>query len=93
MILEKNKKTSQFFSFNENHNNLFELYEGWNNSILVKFNLNHEDIIDNLFFQEKIKKISNKEKILVVVSGRLEISKNGKKIILKKYDSLNFNFY
>ena len=93
MILEKNKKTSQFFSFNENHNNLFELYEGWNNSILVKFNLNHEDIIDNLFFQEKIKKISNKEKILVVVSGRLEISKNGKKIILREYDALNFNFY
>ena len=93
MILEKNKKTSQFFTFDENYNNLFELYEGWNNSILVKFNLNHEDTIDNLFFQKKIKKISNKEKILVVVSGGLEISKNGKKIILREYDALNFNFY
>ena len=58
---------------------MFQIYKGWNKSIVIKFNLKKYDKINTAFFSKYFRNIVNKEKILVVVSGNIEIKKNEKK--------------
>lgn len=80
MILKKKIKTqSRFFDFKQNRNSIYQIFKGWNNSIIIKFNLKKKDKISNSFFEENFKSIHNKEKIIVLTSGNIEISEENKK--------------
>ncbi len=83
---------SQFFEFQQNQNPIFQSHSGWNNSLIIKFNLKKNDEINSAFFKKNFQSIVNKEKILVVTSGHVEISKENKKLSLTKFDALNFFF-
>jgi hypothetical protein len=82
---------SQFFKFKQAENPLVQIHKGWNKSIIAKFTLKKDDEINEIFFKKNFSFIINKEKILVVTSGKIEIKKNEKVLVLKEFDALNFS--
>ena len=86
------KPQSKFFDFQQNQNERFQSYNGWNNSQVIKFNLKKNDEINTAFFKKYFESILDKEKILVVTSGHIEINSKNKKLSLIKFDALNFSF-
>ncbi len=86
------KKKSRFFKFKKEKKSntpLISEYSGWNGSKVIKIKFRSGQIIDNNFIVKKFSTIANKEKILVITSGHLEIEINNKKYQLKKFDSLS----
>ena len=88
---KKIKTIFHFFKFNQNQSSIYQIFEGWNNSIIIKFNLKKKDKISNSFFEENFQSIHNKEKIIVLTTGNIEISEENKKILMSKFDALNFS--
>ena len=86
----ENNNQSQFFEFKNSNNPFYQYFNGWNNSIIIKFSLKNEDRIDSYFFKKHFPKIINKEKIIVVSSGKIDVTKKNKKIHLQEFDALNF---
>ena len=91
-MVEHNKIDSKFFKFNplEFSNKLnISIFKGWNQSIILKFNLKKKNFINNLFIKKYFPYIVNKEKLFVFTTGRVELKKDNKKIFLEKFDALN----
>ena len=86
------KKKSRFFKFKKEKKSntpLISEYSGWNGSKVIKIKFRSGQIIDNNFIVKKFSTIANKEKILVITSGHLEIEINNKKYQLKKFELLS----
>ena len=86
------KKKSKFFKFNikkKINTPYISEYSGWNGSKIIKIKLRSGQVIDNNFITKKFSSIANKEKILVITLGQLQIEINNKKHQLKKFDSLS----
>ncbi len=95
MLAQNNKNIeSKFFEF-ENLKSIndcvVKMHKGWNKSIVIKFCMKKENSINNLLIKKNFPSLINKEKIIVVTSGVIEIKKNNKKLIMKKFDALNFS--
>jgi len=91
MIME-NEIKSKFFEFiplNIKKNIEVSIFKGWNQSIIIKFNLKKNEFINNSFIKECFPHIANKEKIFLFASGRVELKKEKKKILLEKFDAFN----
>ena len=91
-MVEHNKIDSKFFKFNplEFSNKLnISIFKGWNQSIILKFNLKKKNFINNFFIKKFFPYIVNKEKLFVFTTGRVELKKDNKKIFLEKFDALN----
>ena len=81
------KKKSKFFKFNikkKINTPYISEYSGWNGSKIIKIKLRSGQVIDNNFITKKFSSIANKEKILVITLGQLQIEINNKKHQLKK---------
>ena len=95
MLAQNNKNIeSKFFEF-ENLKSIndcvVKMHKGWNKSIVIKFCMKKENSINNLLIKKNFPSLINKEKIIVVTSGVIDIKKNNKKLIMKKFDALNFS--
>ena len=88
MVLNRNPS---FLIFNRDQNERFQSYNGWNNSQVIKFNLKKMMKLILLFLKNILESILDKEKILVVTSGHIEINSKNKKLSLIKFDALNFS--
>lgn len=91
-MITENKIDSKFFEFsslNIKKGLDISFFKGWNKSIIIKFNLKKDNLINNLFIKKYFPYISNKEKLFVFTSGRVELKKNSKKVFLEKFDALN----
>ena len=95
MLGQKNNKIdSKFFEFKtlkSINDYIVKMHRGWNNSIIIKFSLKNKDSINNIFVKKYFPSVANKEKIIVITSGTIEIKKNNKKLLMKKFDALNFS--
>jgi len=91
-MIAKKKIESKFFEFvplGIKKNFRISIFKGWNQSIIIKFSLAKKNFINNLFIKKYFPYIANKEKIFVFTSGRVELKKESKKILLEKFDALN----
>jgi len=82
---------SNYFEFkNRQLNNLFfSEFKGWNGLLIQSLELPKNLTLNNQSFFSEEFDISNKEKIIVVTNGEIEISLGEKKYLLKKFDALN----
>lgn len=89
---EINEITSKYFNFNllnEFKENEVSKYEGWHGLYLIKINLKKNEELSSNYLKNKFPEIYNKEKILVVVKGQLQIETKSK-FVLNNYDALNY---
>ena len=90
--IETTQSKSKYFNFNEAVNfNLHKVstFEGWNELFVLKLNILKEEIISNSYFKKNFSKIYNKEKILVVVKGKLSFENEDNNFTLKEFDAVN----
>ena len=93
----KNSATeSNYFNFNDLNSKdssiNYSYFDGWNGLEIFKFKLIKNDILTKSFINFKIKNTEIKETIFVTTEGKLEVTLDDKKEILKEYDAVNF-FY
>jgi len=68
------------------------MHQGWSGLLVIKLNILKGTIIDNSYVQNKFSEISNKEKILTITSGKLEVTfVNKSKQTMEEYDSVSFS--
>ena len=85
---------SKFFEFKDldgTDDCVVKMHKGWNKSIVIKFCIKKKNLINNFFIKKHFPSLINKEKIIVVTSGAIEIKKKNKKLIMEKFDALNFS--
>jgi quercetin dioxygenase-like cupin family protein len=90
--IETTQSKSKYFNFNEAVNfNLHKVstFEGWNELFVLKLNILKEEIISNSYFKKNFSEIYNKEKILVVVKGKLSFENEDNNFTLKEFDAVN----
>ena len=84
---------SNYFKFKNNpsiKNFWFSEYKGWNGLIIMKLNLQNNAIIDNNSIKSKYFDVSDKEKIIILVKGNIEVKSNNKTYSLNEFDAVNF---
>ena len=85
---------SKYFNFNKVLNfNLHKVskFEGWNELFVLKLDVSKGETILNSYFEKNFLEIYNKEKILVVISGRLSFENEENKFELREYDAVNIH--
>ena len=87
--MENNK--SRYFELNNNKNEKFSLseYLGWSGLLVMKLDFFKDTLIQNQLITSKYFDISDKEKIIVLVSGSIEIKLDNKVFSLKEFDAIN----
>ena len=84
---------SNYFKFKNDpsiNNFWFSEYKGWNGLIIMKLNLQNNAIIENNSIKSKYFDVSDKEKIIILVKGNIEVKSNNKTYSLKEFDAVNF---
>lgn len=84
---------SNYFKFKNDpsiNNFWFSEYKGWNGLIIMKLNLENNAIIDNNSIKSKYFDVSDKEKIIILVKGNIEVKSNNKTYSLNEFDAVNF---
>ena len=69
---------SKFFEFKDldgTDDCVVKMHKGWNKSIVIKFCIKKKNLINNFFIKKHFPSLINKEKIIVVTSGAIEIKK------------------
>ena len=81
------QQSSKYFDFIKDNkdSHLISNYLGWNSLLVVKFQLNKGSFLDNSEIDNKFNDLKGKQKIIVVVSGFLEIEIEDKKKNFKKF--------
>jgi quercetin dioxygenase-like cupin family protein len=90
--IETTQSKSKYFNFNEVVNfNLHKVsaFEGWNKIFVLKLNILKEEIISNSYFKKNFSEIYNKEKILVVIKGKLSFENEDNNFKLREFDAVN----
>ena len=90
-----NKNLIKYFNFNEttrSDNCISSVHRGWSGLLIIKLKISKGSIVDNTYIQNNFFEISNKEKILTVISGKLEVTFDNKaQKIMEEYDSVSFS--
>lgn len=84
---------SNYFKFKNDpsiNNFWFSEYKGWNGLIIMKLNLQNNSIIENNSIKSKYFDVSDKEKIIILVKGNIEVKSNNKTYSLNEFDAVNF---
>ena len=84
---------SNYFKFKNNpsiKNFWFSEYKGWNGLIIMKLNLQNNAIIENNSIKSKYFDVNDKEKIIILVKGNIEVKSNNKTYSLNEFDAVNF---
>ena len=68
----------------------FSEYKGWNGLIIMKLNLQNNAIIENNSIKSKYFDVNDKEKIIILVKGNIEVKSNNKTYSLNEFDAVNF---
>ncbi len=85
------QQPSNYFDFIKDNkdNQITSNYLGWNSLLVAKFQLNKGSFLDNSKIDNKFNDLKSKQKIIVVVSGSLEIEIEDKKKTLKDFDAID----
>ena len=84
---------SKYFNFNDNLKSKHvssSHYTGWNGLLIIKLNITKDGIIDNDYIETNFPEIFNKEKVVVLISGKLLVDFKNKQKTLEEYDSINY---
>jgi len=84
---------SKYFNFDNNLESKHvssSHYSGWNGLLIIKLNIIKGGIIDNDYIKNNFPEIFNKEKIVVLVSGKLLVDFKKNQKTLEEYDSINY---
>ena len=84
---------SKFFDFKtKSKSNLHSIsdYIGWHGLVIIKLEMKKNETFTNEYIKSNYLDIYNKEKILIVVKGKITFNLFNKKFDLKDYDALNF---
>lgn len=87
-----NKNKSNFFDFNKKNLSKgvkYSFYRGWSSLILIKVNMDKKKRLDIKKIIKIFPEINNKEKFLVVTSGKIQNNSSFKKKYLLPYDIIN----
>jgi len=87
------KNKSSYFNFNKlpkSDDLIASEYRGWNGLSIIKFNISKGKCLTNSFINSHYRDLCEKEKIFVVTKGKLELKSEEYKILLEKYDAVDF---